>query len=215
MEIIKKMPAPQVSITLREHNLGADMVTITVLSSSYPEDLLLRQIQTMGQGAGSAPRGVAMGRVQMGSQSAQSFLKATFAVDNIIDRSSGTLNLGAVIHAFMGAPAPHTTSSMMVTFDGEKPNSKTLRSFSDKAVTLAATASEMPPGLEYRVMLHTQDPKLVTIPSDPAEARHRTQAAQGPATSPVMPLPVLILILAGGAALGVLVYFLSLRLPRR
>lgn len=210
-EINSLIPKPQVIINVREHQFSPDLVTVTFLDASYPQDLLKAQLVKLGSYTGSPPRGLKVFTETIQAKVSTSFLKATFATDNIIDRSSSQLHLERVIKPFLGAPEPHQINSFLVTFEGEVPNSRTLRVFSSDFVIVAGSASLIPKGVEYKIYAKTQDPDKLTIPTEghqPGSAPPRADSQ----LSPAIPLPALLMLIAGSLILGALVYFLSVRL---
>lgn len=211
-----EMKAPQISITIKEHQFGPDMVTVTALKAAYPPQLLAAQCTEMGRLTGIPSRGLQVYQDKFGGSAGQEFTRATFATDGLIDRPNGTIRLEPIIRAFAGAPEGQKVESIMVTFDGERPTSKLLRSFADSSVVIAGSAISQPAGIEYRIMLRTQDPAAIKVPGEslPIEAARPKPPAQ-PGMAPALPLPALALIIVGGLIFAVLVYFLSRSLPRR
>lgn len=209
-EINSLFPKPQVIINVREHQFSPDMVTITLLATGYPQELLQNQLEALGSYTGSPPRGLNVYRETIPAKEPISFLKATFATDNIIDRVAGRLHIDRVIKPFLGAPEPHTLSSFLVTFEGEIPSSRTLRLFSTDKVLVSGTASVMPRGVEYKVLAKTQNPEELTIPTE-GKAPEQPKAKPEQNLAPAMPLGALLLLVTSSLILGALVYFLSVR----
>jgi hypothetical protein len=136
-----------VVVNVRKTEIGADMVTITVADPDYPQELLKVQSEKMGALLGSDARGLSI--YVSGIDPKVKFVKASFATDGIIDRDKGEVRLDAVVKSMLGAPAPHTVRSFLVTLEGESPiESQSLQDFSSDAVVLKAHASEIPKGLE-------------------------------------------------------------------
>lgn len=209
-EINSLFPKTQVIINVREHQFSPDMVSITLLSAGYPQELLQKQLDALGSYTGSPPRGLNIYRETIPAKEPISFLKATFATDNIIDRAAGELHLDRVIKPFLGAPEPHTLSSFLVTFEGEIPNSRTLRLYSTDAVLVSGTASLMPRGVEYKVLAKTQNPEELLIPTE-GKAPTQEQPKQEENLAPAIPIAAILMLAAGSLILGALVYFLSVR----
>lgn len=200
---------PGASIVIREDPTGSELVDITMLSPRYPEDLLRAQVERIGQETGVASRGVMVFAQTFGTGPDQKFVKARFATNNLIDRPTGQLNLQAIARAFAGAPAPHTVRVLQVMFDGETPNTKTLKSFANDGVAVDGKVSTTPPGLEYTVLLRTQDAAKITIPSEHTPPPPTSTEPARP--QPALPLNLLIaLIVLASAAAGALVYFVML-----
>ncbi len=209
-EVNSLFPKPQIIINVREHQFSPDMVSITMLSTGYPKELLEQQLAALGSYTGSPPRGLNIYRETIPAREPISFLKATFATDNIIDRAAGELHLDRVIKPFLGAPEPYVISSFLVTFEGEVPNARTLRLYSTEKVLVSGTASLMPRGVEYKVLAKTQNPEDILIPTEgkPAEAPLEKPEEN---LAPAFPFAALLLLAAGSLILGALVYFLSVR----
>lgn len=192
------------TVTVTEHPTTAEMVEVTVLHPDYPAELLKQQAEAIGRNAGSDSRGIAV--FKAGSNERIRFLKARFATDNLIDRKSSTLWLDPIVKAFLGAPDPFTVTSLLVIFDGEKPVSgKTLQDFASKGVELTAKSHESPRAVEYRIVVKSQDPRLVSIPKEHvAKVRPESSGKVSPGPQPTV---VALLALAGLAGVA-LVYFL-------
>lgn len=210
-EINSLFPKPQIVINIREHQFSPDIVTITFLAPDYPEEVLRQQLDRVGSFTGSPPRGLTISRDAVQANTTNSFLKASFATDNIIDRAAGQLHLDRIIKPFLGAPTPHQISSFLVTFEGETPTQRTLRLFSNDQVLVSGSASLMPKGIEYKVLVRTQDPKELTIPTE-GKPPEPAQNAGSQELSPPFPLAALLLLIAGSVAFGALVYFISVRM---
>lgn len=205
----------QAVVTVRKHNMGADLVEVTMLDAKYPLDLLRRQVEKIGEYAGASARGVSVGRTSHPNPK-QQFTKASFATNNLIEEESGKLRLEPIAKAFAGAPRPHTIEALMVSFEGQRPTERTLKTYGSDAVVLAGRA--IPPpfgGLEYRVVLLSQQPDKITIPEE------HTQKPEPVAKSVQSPPPAednrtlrVVLIVVAALAAGALVYFLLSRSGR-
>lgn len=206
------MVAPDVIINVQEHKTTADIVTISLRKRDYPPQLLIDQIKQMGVLLGVPPRGTYINRFNLDQAGTMTALKATFTIDGIIDREGGKLNLEALVKPFLGAPEPNVVKSFMITFDGEKPGSKTLKSLRTGNVRVAANVSEAPLGLEYRILTLTQNPDDVVIPTSveqtPAEIPSRKPSSKRS--------PFIIPLAIGAGVAGIaLVYFALLKRPGR
>lgn len=197
--------APQVIVNVRKHQMGADMIEVTAASASYPKALLQSQCERMGQLLQSPARGLAV--YESGTEPRFKFIKASFATDGLVDRDHGTINLEAVVKAFLGAPAPHAVRSLLVTLEGEVPVGKqTLQDFSSDTVRLKANVSTFPKGLEYRILALTQDAEKISIPGRYVEPKAPEKPSlKKPSGTPGW-LPAALLGVAGLAG-GALVYF--------
>lgn len=210
-EINSLFPKPQIVINVREHQFSPDMVTVTFLAPDYPEEVLRQQLDRVGSFTGSPPRGLTISKDVVRANTTNSFLKASFATDNVIDREAGQLHLERIIKPFLGAPQPHQLTSFLVTFEGETPTQRTLRLFSNDHVLVSGSASVMPKGIEYKVLVRTQNPNDLSIPTEgkPQEPNSKSSSQE---LSPPFPLAALLLLIAGSAAFGALVYFISVRM---
>lgn len=185
--------------------MGADMVEVSAALPSYPQELLKSQCEKLGTLLNSEPRGLAL---YYSSQDPKfKFLRASFAIDGIINRDTHEINLNAIVQAFLGAPEPYQVSSFMVILEGEKPvDGFTLKDFSSSNAKLLANVSEFPVGIEYRILTLTQDPKKVDIPMKfvSTESSHKKSDQQG--AKPPSQLFVGLVAIAG-ICVVVLVYF--------
>lgn len=207
------MVPPQVSIVVKEHAATPDLIEITMLDPNYPQDRLREQVLKIGQITGTGIRGLDINKVQFDTQIPQGFVKARFATDHVIDRSTGRLNLGSLVEPFLGSAEPFEIRSFLITFDGETPTEKTLRVYADKYVAVKAEQITSPPGIDYRIVVFSQDPEKVNIPLEPSQA----QAPADGDKVEVKGLPVgllISLIVIAGLAAGALVYFALLKTPR-
>jgi hypothetical protein len=201
---------PQITIVVKEHVSGADMVEMTLLEARYPPELLRNQIGVLGLRLGSEPRGVQVYSETLGDNDRLAFTKASFAVDGLIDRPMGIVRLGPIAQAFSGAPEGHRIEALTVIFDGEVPNARTVQTFHTDHVSVEGRYNRDFGGLEYIVALRTQDPELLSIPETVAQAeRASAQNSSAPRTD------WLLWTLLGIAAVaaGCLVYWSLLRAP--
>lgn len=204
--------APQVIVNVRKHPIGADMVQITAAAPDYPKELLAAQAKAIGANLDSEARGLEV--YTTGTDPKFRFVKAGFATDGLIDRESGSLRLQALVRAFLGAPAPHQVKALIVTFEGEKVvDGKTLKVYANDGVSLKATESKFPPGIEYRIVALTQEPDLLSIP-DKVEAKSAELPTVKPPSqlSPAVPIALIGVAAVSGAALVYL--WLSGRKPK-
>lgn len=193
---------PGAMIVVKKHPTGADMVQVTMLSPTYSSLLLKQQCLLMGQLAGSESRGVTVWNSDPQNPSA-GLLKASFATDHLIDRTTGTLALQPIAQAFAGVVNEHKLEGILVSFDGEQATARTLRSFASTAVALKGAVSVAPPGLEYRIRYLTDQPNLIQIPQQaaPPETK-KVESAVPSRTNPVL----YAIIALGSVAAGCLVY---------
>jgi hypothetical protein len=202
----------QAVVTVRKHNMGADLVEITMLDAKYPLDLLRSQVEKIGEYAGASSRGISVGRTSHPNPK-QQFTKASFATNNLIEDETGKIRLEPFAKAFSGAPKPYTIQAFVVSFEGLRPTERTLKTYGTKAVALSGRA--IPPpfgGLEYRVVLFSQKPEEITIPDEHKESPPPPAKATptAPAADEGRGLRVVLIVVAALAA-GALVYFLLAR----
>lgn len=200
----KPLPPPQATVVIRRHELGAEVVEITMIRRDYPSRLLYDQAMKIAEYAGSTMRGLQVFRANYGAAGERfAFLKATFSVDGLADVKNGRFNLEPIVRAFAGAPAPFTILGLSINYYGYTPGADALKTYSSNAVRLTGSATSSPRAVEYRVALLSQDQSRIKIPTrvapEPAEARPAPSRPNGPL--------LIVAIVAGSAAAGALVYF--------
>jgi hypothetical protein len=207
-----------VTVVVRKHSTGADMVEITMRDPNYPVALLQRQVEKICAGLGSAPRGLQVAPVRISSDPSPNFvfIKANFATDGIIDTAGGALHIAPILKGFAGAPPPYTIQGLALDFESLTPSTTTLQRFAMPDVLQAeGRYSQQPPlqGLEYRIKLLTQDPDKIVFPNrfDPAKPQSIARP-QGVGTAPWLIISVFAIV---GLAVGALVYFALLRTAKR
>lgn len=198
---------PDVVITVEKRPSGADFVTVTVLRDNYPPDFLPAQAAKIAELAGSSARGLNVSQTNLGTQSV-GLQRAEFATDFLVNRESGEINFEALIHPFLGVPEPATVTSFLVQFSGEKASFTTLQKMANDAVKIMGVSMNNPSGLEYRIKVLSQDPKLVRIPRSVTEPVGKTQPVQVQSGPNFI---VFLLLGVGVLAAGALVYSLLLR----
>lgn len=206
---------PDAIIVVTEHSTGADDVQISMRAADYPRSLFETQLKKLGELVGTPPRGVLVTeRLIMPEDPSSRALKATFAIDGIIDRPGGKLNIEPVLKAFAGAPDPHTVKGISIIFEGETPTSKTVRKFGKEDVVSAiAKGSIAPPGIEYSIALLTQDPKLIEFPSQTVNEPQNKKEA--PVNGNSNQTAIYVLLILAAISGGALVYLALLRPGRR
>ena len=211
-ELMGAMTAPQVSMAVQKHSDHADYVTITVVTPDYPESLLRDQIAEMGRLLNSEARGLRIGQVEIDAQKKIRFLRAMFAIDDVIDPVSRTFQLNALVRPFVSDSLDHPVNSFHIVFQNESPiPNRTIDRYSDEHVSVAGQYFDNPKSIEYRIQTKTVNPAEINIPVDAPAARKKAAPAMGPAR----PTPMIIgIILLAGVALGALVYFAMLRSPK-
>lgn len=198
---------PQLLLSVHRDPNGsrADLIEVRTIHPQYPPEQLRAQIMELGRLMGSEPRGLLVARASI--TSGMSTIKATCAVDNIIDRDSARLHLEEIAKAFAGYPEPHTVTGISVQFVGEAPKSETLLEYGKDTDPVQVQGVYDPTfnGVEYRIKLNVQDPKLIQIPEGPEQkpaATPSTDARKGTDWT------IWALIGVAAIAVGALVYSL-------
>lgn len=197
-------------LLVREHPLGPEMVQITMTKPDYPEELLKSQIATLGTLLQCDPRGVTLTHV-LKTQTSPGFLRADFAVDNLITKSG--IKINALLKALAGAPEPNQTSRLTIMLEGVQASQNLVQVYKKPGVIDAVgRATPAPKGIEYQIELLSQDPAIVDFPeryTPPAPSQKVEKGKEAP-NGPSTPL-IVGLFLAAGLGLGALVYLLLLR----
>lgn len=200
---------PQVTITVRKHSLGPDLVEITLLDAKYPPELLRHQIDAIGARLNSSPVAVTLFRDDLGFGTVKdSVLKATFAVTGLIDQKNHIYKIGPLAQAFAGAPSPFEIKGLSIIFQKEFANSTTLREFRSSAVEVQGVQQPGEIGIEFRVLLRSQDPQKIQLPDD---AANRLQTPPRLLPESKDDRMFWVLITGSGLALSALVYSLLIR----
>lgn len=194
---------PDVIITVKKSDVGADYVRIQTLDENYPAELLRSQIEAIGRYNNTQIRGLEVSYA--GSEGAGRILTGSFATDQLMDQAAGTLELNAFARAFAGAKAPSQVNRLAVMFEGFRPAQPvTVAEWSDENVEVASHYDKNMKMVEYRVTLKTQDPDKISIPETLSESTKREVT---PSTVVFNPWTV-VAIVGGAALLGLLVYFI-------
>lgn len=205
---------PGVTIVVRKHPTGADLVEITMLDPEYPEDLLRTQCEAIGLETGSAVRGLAVYRHKVDPSNAKlAFVKAQFGTDGLIDRQTGALRIEPLVRPFAGNPADKEIRNISISFAGERPGVRTLQRYLSDSVALVGRATQVTPvGVDYRVALLKQDGRSIQIPdlSPVTEAKPDQQGSDGFGATTM----IWVLVAVAAIATGALVYFALLRSGR-
>lgn len=196
----------QAVVTVQRHEMGADLVEITMVRKDYPLTILKNQVEKIGTYTGVGVWGVDVRRIK---DPKGNIAKANFATKNLTDPERGVFRLEPFARAFAGVAKPYTIDSFVVSFEAQRPTEKTLKTFSSKSVALSGR--QIPPpfgGLEYRVALFTQDPDRIAIPAEHNPAATAQKPATPPARANDSTLTIVLIAVAALAA-GALVYFLT------
>lgn len=202
----------QAAVVIRKHPTGADLVVITILRPSYSRTLLEQQVEALGKELKSTPRGVVLAHVSVDKES--STLKASFAVDGLIDRATGTLHVQPIARALSLATRRDSLEALLVQFEGETPTSNTLKnSFPPepgcRGAEVEGKFTDPTYGVEYRVKFLTHDPQQISIPDYPSDRVPVPSSGTGPQKR--IDWGLIPLILVAACAMGALVYSLLLR----
>jgi hypothetical protein len=203
----------EATVVVRKHSTGADLVEVTVLKPHYSHTLLRKQIELLAKEVGSAPRGLQIFDYRIDpADTGPALVKASFAVDGLIDREHGVLRLQPIARGFSLAEPPDALDALMVQFEGERPTENTIRACSPPApgctsVILEGRAADARYGIEYRLKLLSHDPTQISIPDFKQDA---------PAAKPTPPTArtdwlLIGLLFVAALAVGALVYSLLSR----
>jgi hypothetical protein len=190
--------------------MGADMVEITLLDPDYPSSVLRQICLRLADFAGSDPRGLAAFYSELQpNQSRLRFLKATFAMDGLIDAKRKSLYLEPVVKAFTGIPKPYTVNCIHVHFVQQAPAKYMVRQFNSEAVQVIGQSYENPSSIEYTVYIKVQDPNQVSIPTHcyPPKSKPIAQSE----AQDWQPWWKFFAVLGGALSIGVLVYISLLK----
>lgn len=200
---------PDVTIVLKKHAMGGDILEVTALDSKYPPELLRKQLLAIGASLNSQVNGLKVWQEQIDPENKELvFLKASCGMFGLWDSESNMLRLQELVRGFAGAPEPYTVEGISLMVEGFKPNDTTIRYMNPASILLEGVESSQPQGMEYRIGLKTQDPDLIVIPfgkPEPSSPKKPSQSQEG------LPGFVWAAIGAAGLAAGVLVYLSLLR----
>lgn len=201
---------PDVSVLVRKHAIGADLIEVSVLNSHYTGAELQKRILNFGQAINSEPRGLSVFVTNLagGSQPGQlSFLKATFAVDGLVNGERG-IRLEPLVQAFAGGQGDEEVKNLQIIIENYRAGPSTVKKFSSKSVDVVGQTVLQPLMLEYRVWLKSQDAKAIQIPDLVSQ---KVPTPEEPPRAGIN--PVLLLSATGITAIAaaVLVYNLALR----
>lgn len=204
---------PQVLLTIRRDPNGsvADLLEARTIDPQYPADQLRAQLIELGRLMNSEPRGLLVARASItGADASMTTIKASCAIDNIIDRRSSKFHLAEIARAFAGYPEPHAVKGISVLFVGEKPGKETILEYGTEssAVQVQGTLDPTFGGVEYRIKLNSQKAEDIVIPEG---------SEQKPSTAPSTDAnrgfdwTMWGLVFVAACALGALVYSLVVR----
>jgi hypothetical protein len=194
---------------------GVDMVEVTVLKPNYSPDLLRRQIARLGQELHFEPQGLGIGYVHLTTADPSSgMIRASFAVNGLIDSQSGALHVRPIARAFALASPTDKLDALMVQFKSARPSPQIIRACSPpepgcSGVILEGRDNGPGLGIEYRLKFLTHDPDAVSLPDTPQDVP--AVKAPEPVKPPATDGTLIALLLICAAAVGALVYSLLLR----
>ncbi len=194
------------SILVRKHQMGADMVQVTMLKGDYPSELLRQQILLMPSYGTTPPRGLEI----FGGAPAKTLRQAMFAVDGLLKPDTGEINFEAIVKPFLGAPEPFTVDTMILVVEGMPavPNTTLVEHATDTVVLKGVPLGS--DSIEYRISVASQDPEQVKIPTKYQPVDKPGAPTQGSSGSSRQ-LTFIGIGVAGVIAAGALVYSLTRR----
>jgi hypothetical protein len=204
---------PQILLTIRRDPNGsrADLIEARSVDANYPAEQMRAQILELGRLLNSEPPGLFIERHALdGAAATMTSIKASCAVDNLIDRETRKFHLTEIVRAFAGAPAPNTVTGLAIQFIGEQPRRDTLLSFGLEGDPVLVQASYDPTFncVEYRVKLNTQKPGEIEIPEG---AEQKVRPTPSTVANKGFDWTIWGLILVAAVAVGALVYSLLVR----
>lgn len=196
---------PQATIVVHKHAVGADMVEITMLDPNFSMSTLKDCCLKMAGFIGSTPRGLNLYSQELDPQKAHlKFLKARFALDGLINSAKKEYHLEPIVKAFAGLREPYSIKRMSVHFAGEQPSRQTLGELHSDAVDVVGDIQKGFKGIEYQVVLKSQNPESIKIPSHLIQGKGVLSSTTGFASwSPIWKF---FAILAGSFSIGLMVY---------
>lgn len=201
--------SPEMILEISNAMNVADSIRLTMLDANYPPALLNKQIEKLGEELGSIPRGISLYSDEIGTQGGkQSFLRATFAVNNLTDRSRGTVNLQAVARAFDLGEGGISLKYFHVVCVGLKPASDAVGEYVQKGRVEVRTFNGDAESTQYEIALFKDSKDAIVIPMTIEKKVSAPTPEKVPGTGQNYGWILAILAVIG---LGSLVYFLTLR----
>lgn len=200
---------PEATIVVKRHKMGADQVEITMEDPEYPPDDLKARIATLGNELGSEVRGLTVGQYSLAPNNPRlTFLKAMFVVDGITRPNGESLRIQPILRAFAGS-----VKGLTLQFENISYHKWTVRTLTTDALEAEARVHTAPiPGIEYRVLLKTDDPAKIEFPDRLPERKEGVTPSETPREDREY-LGWIALGVAGVAA-GALVYLALVRRGR-
>ncbi|MCX7799010.1 MAG: hypothetical protein N2109_01560 [Fimbriimonadales bacterium] len=204
--------SPEVFVTVTEHPTGAEIVEVTPKAADYPRGLLEAQAEGMAAELGQRPRGLQLALVDVdgSGKPEMRFLRATFAVDGLIERNPLRLRLTPIVRGLARPGGPRQAKVLSVIFQGEAPDERTIRRFEASTVRVEGLFHGDPKAIEYRIQVKDARAEGISIPDRmPEPARPQTTERSD---LPRRRLWVLVgSIVLAGLGVGALVYSAVLR----
>ncbi len=157
---------PDITVVVKAHATGANMVEITVLNPNYPPELLHERILQLGRNLGTEARGIVTGKYPLsGNDPKMVFVKGMFSINGLMDSNSNTMRIEPFLKAFVGDPEPLQIKGFSMLFEGIRPNERTVRTFETQALRAEARILNSPkPAIEYRIEVLAKRPDQIEFP---------------------------------------------------
>lgn len=200
---------PQVFVVVRKHPTGSEVVQVTMLDAKYPTDLLKQQAGAIAAQLGQPAQGLVVFRDQLSKDDPSlTAVRAQFGVKGLSEPATGTYRLEPIARAFAGAGDPNTITGIMVQFESMLPGTNTLRRYENDNVAVELSPQSGQIGVEYRILLKSQDPAKITIPEGRPKQEKPIDKSKPKAG---IDWVFVVFGLIGALAIGALVYSFLLR----
>jgi hypothetical protein len=179
---------PDITVVVKPHQTGANMVEITMLNPNYPPELLKERILQLGRNLGAETRGVVTGKYPLsGNDPKMEFVKGSFSINGLMDTTNGTIRIQSILKAFVGDPEPWQIRGFSLLFVGVHPNERTVKSFQTKALNSEARVLISPnSAIEYRIVVLTANPDLIEFPDRLPERKTLPIPSESDSGLPIM-----------------------------
>ncbi|CAN5438775.1 hypothetical protein BH11ARM1_BH11ARM1_09560 [soil metagenome] len=202
---------PDLLIVVSKHP-ASDNVEVMNQAPDYPKDLMLKQVERLGELLNSPARGTMVQPFEIIEGNPKTAgTKIIFAVTGLINKEANTLGLQTLARAFALGPKGQP-NKLWIQYSTEGASTALVQKFESETVALQAHSDPIF-GLEYKIDIRTQDPDKIVIPEGQAAIDFRAKPPSPPPAPKGIDRTVIILILVAALALGALVYSLLLR-PR-
>lgn len=200
---------PEATIVVKRHKMGADQVEVTMEDPNFSPDDLKARVTRLGRELGSEVRGLTVGHYSLAPDNPRlTFLKALFVVDGITQPNGEFIRIQPILRAFVGG-----VKGLTLQFENVQYQKWTVRTLDTAALSAEARIHTAPiPGIEYRVLLKTNDASKVEFPDRMPEPKASTTPSETPREDRDY-LGWIALGVAGVAA-GALVYLALVRRGR-